>query len=299
VTPPPAAARSPWRPAPGVLAELVRAPAALTVPGDALAGAAAAGWPFGRRTPALAAASVCLYWAGMALNDYADRAVDAVERPQRPVPSGRVAPRFALALATGLTCAGVGIATVAGGRPALAVAAPLAATIWAYDLRLKSTPAGPAAMAAARALDVLLGAGARELRPALPAAATVGAHTLAVMLLSRSEVTGADRRLPAGTLAITALIAGGPASRPGRPARHQLVAAGLLSAYTAVFSRAQLGVLRDPAAPAVQRAVTAGILALIPLQGALAGRAGAPRTAAMIAAAFPLGRRLARRISLT
>ncbi|MEU4378387.1 hypothetical protein [Micromonospora echinofusca] len=47
------------------LAELVRAPAALSVPGDVVAGAAAAG-TLGRRTPALAAASVLLYWAGMA-----------------------------------------------------------------------------------------------------------------------------------------------------------------------------------------------------------------------------------------
>ena len=82
----------------GDLAELVRAPAALSVPGDSLAGAAAAGWPAGRRTALLPVASVSLYWAGMALNDWADRELDAVERPERPIPSGRVAPRTALAL---------------------------------------------------------------------------------------------------------------------------------------------------------------------------------------------------------
>ncbi|MEV4021174.1 UbiA family prenyltransferase, partial [Nonomuraea angiospora] len=85
------------------LLELVRAPAALTVPGDVLAGATAAGtvrWP---RAVGLAASSVCLYWAGMALNDYADRALDAVERPERPIPSGRVRPGAALALACALT----------------------------------------------------------------------------------------------------------------------------------------------------------------------------------------------------
>ena len=118
----------------GDLAELVRLPAVLTVPGDTLAGAAAAGWPLGRRTWALPIASACLYWAGMALNDYADRDLDAVERPERPIPSGRVLPRQALALAAGLTAAGVGTAAAAGGRRALRVAVPLAATVWAYDL---------------------------------------------------------------------------------------------------------------------------------------------------------------------
>ncbi|WP_344946429.1 UbiA family prenyltransferase, partial [Actinomadura miaoliensis] len=97
------------------LVELVRAPAALSVPGDVLSGAAAAGGLRGVRGPAgLAAASVCLYWAGMALNDYADRRLDAVERPERPIPSGRVRPGTALAVAAGLTGAGVALAGAAG-----------------------------------------------------------------------------------------------------------------------------------------------------------------------------------------
>ncbi|MEV6706402.1 4-hydroxybenzoate polyprenyltransferase, partial [Micromonospora wenchangensis] len=70
------------------LAELVRAPAALSVPGDLVAGAAAAG-VLGPRTAGLAGASVLLYWAGMAANDWADRGLDAEERPERPIPSGR------------------------------------------------------------------------------------------------------------------------------------------------------------------------------------------------------------------
>ena len=69
-------------PAPADLAELVRLPAVLSVPGDVLLGAAASG-QVGNvgRTAGLVASSSCLYLAGMALNDYADRDVDAVERP--------------------------------------------------------------------------------------------------------------------------------------------------------------------------------------------------------------------------
>ena len=48
----------------------------------------------------------------------------------------------------------------------LAVAVPLAAAVWGYDLVWKDTAAGPAAMAAARSLDVLLGAGFGALRAA-------------------------------------------------------------------------------------------------------------------------------------
>ena len=80
-------------PAPADVAELVRLPAVLSVPGDVLVGAAASGQMRDvPRTAGLVAASSCLYLAGMALNDYADRDVDAVERPGRPIPSGRVTP---------------------------------------------------------------------------------------------------------------------------------------------------------------------------------------------------------------
>ncbi|NUP80519.1 MAG: UbiA family prenyltransferase, partial [Nonomuraea sp.] len=115
------------------LIELVRAPAALSVPGDVIAGAAAGG-ALGRRTAGLACTSVCLYWAGMAANDWADRQLDAVERPERPIPSGRVPAGAALGIAVGLTVAGLALAGLAGGRRALAVAVPLAAAVWAYDV---------------------------------------------------------------------------------------------------------------------------------------------------------------------
>ncbi|RSN78712.1 prenyltransferase [Streptomyces sp. WAC 05379] len=198
------------------LALLVRAPAALSVPGDVIAGAVAAGRPLGARTFGVIGSSVCLYWAGMALNDYADAAVDGVERPDRPVPSGRVPRRTALAVAGGLTAAGLGLSAVAGGRRSVCAALPLAGLVWAYDLKLKSTAAGGFAMAGARMLDVVAGAvvpgsGAQPagvaLRRAAVPAAVVGAHTGTLMALSRHEIGGAPVRVPAATLAVSAVTA--------------------------------------------------------------------------------------------
>ena len=190
----------------GTLIELVRAPAALSVPGDVVAGAGAAGVLSGR-TAGLACSSVCLYWAGMAANDWADRELDAVERPERPIPSGRISPRAALGVALGLTAAGLGAAAVAGGRRSLAVAVPLAVAVWGYDLRLKNSAAGPIGMAACRALDVLLGASpARRPDRAWAAALAVAVHTYTVTALSRREVAGADPRLAAATLATTSVL---------------------------------------------------------------------------------------------
>ncbi|CCH20648.1 SCO3242 family prenyltransferase [Micromonospora lupini] len=330
------------------VAELVRAPAALSVPGDVVAGAAAAG-ALSPRTPALAGASVLLYWAGMAANDWADRELDAVERPERPIPSGRVTPAAALGLAAGLTAAGVGLAAAVGGRRAAALAVPLAASIWGYDLLAKNTAAGPAVMAACRGLDVLLGASGGNLARALPSAATVAAHTWTVTTLSRREVTGADAALPMRTLVGTALVAASaavavPGARraavPGAhrsavPGAHRadvpgargdevsvteaggaderVVGAGrsrsaavaaalpalLAGWYAARYGAAQAQVVRDPSAGKVRAAVGAGITGLPALQGALTARGGAGLLGLAVAAAAPLGRRLARKVSPT
>lgn len=48
-----------------------------------------------------------LYCSGMALNDYVDRRVDLLERPQRPIPSGRVNPITALGIALGFMQFGI------------------------------------------------------------------------------------------------------------------------------------------------------------------------------------------------
>jgi 4-hydroxybenzoate polyprenyltransferase len=281
------------------LVELVRAPAALSVPGDALAGAAAAG-TLRPRTAGLAAASVCLYWAGMAANDWADRELDAKERPERPIPSGRVAPTTAVGLAAGLTAAGVALAGLTGGRKALAVAVPLAGAVWAYDTVLKDTVAGPAAMAACRGLDVLLGASAGRLRRAVVPALTVAAHTYTVTALSRREVEGADRVLPAATLAGTAGIAVAAALPQGRERWwRRLLPAALSGWYGASYGTTQVRAIDKPEAGNVRAAVGAGITGLPALQGALIARCGAPVTGAAVAAAAPLGRRLAKRFSPT
>src|SRR5687768_14900659 len=79
-----------------------------TVVSNTLAGAALAGLlaPDGR-VWLLALAFVALYTAGMVLNDVCDYRIDQRERPERPLPSGRVGRGAALGLALGLFAAGL------------------------------------------------------------------------------------------------------------------------------------------------------------------------------------------------
>jgi len=153
----------------------------------------------------LIGASSGLYLAGMVLNDCFDIEVDRAERPNRPLPSGRIARRPAWLLGWGLLLAGCGLAALAGPR-SLAIALPLALLIGAYDGWLKRYPVGALAMGGCRYLNWLLGLSVAPLTPLswllpLPILLYVGALTV----LGSIEVH-AERRAPVG-IALAGLAA--------------------------------------------------------------------------------------------
>lgn len=282
------------------LVELTRAPAAFSIPGDAWSGAAHAavsgrGW-------AMPLASTCLYWSGMAFNDWCDRHVDAEERPERPIPSGRVSPDAALAVAAGLGAAGLGIAAVLGGRSAVAVGVPLALMVVAYDAAAKDAAVGPLAMASTRGLDVLLGAHASPASAWQPALAMT-AHTAGLTWLSRGEVHGTRPEVAgtvtAGTLVVAAATAHAAFHDPhaGRLARATGV--GLSAAYAVVVGRAQARAAQQPTADAARAATRTGIGGFSLLQGAWLARRGRLVAAATVVGAGPAYRALSRRWSPT
>jgi 4-hydroxybenzoate polyprenyltransferase len=109
------------------------------------------------------ASSACLYTAGMVLNDVYDLEQDRRERPQRPLPSGRISKQNAMLLGMSLLIVGVllggrwHIAMMRGDPRSGLVVIYLAILILLYDRVLKRTFAGPLAMGACRTLNVLLG----------------------------------------------------------------------------------------------------------------------------------------------
>lgn len=291
------------------LAELVRLPAVVSVPGDAWSGATLARWDRGRVMPV---ASALLYLGGMALNDWADRDLDAVERPERPIPSGRVEPDTALGIAAGLLAGGVAVAGLVGRGRSLAVAVPLAGAVVAYDLVAKDTPAGPVLMAACRGLDVALGASGGDRRAALPAVAAAATHAFGLTQLSRHEVhggAGPSARLATGlALAAATLVQVHPWRAGGDgPTWHTVATRVAAAAGAAEYLRRVLGgytsAVRSPDDPeVVQAAVGGGVMANSALQTGLLAGAGAwvPATATALAGrAAGLLRRLARSGAVT
>ncbi len=260
------------------LAELVRLPAALSVPGDAWSGSAWAGTRPTGAAGLMPLGSVLLYWSGMALNDWADREVDADERPERVIPTGRVTAGTALAVAGVLGAAGIAVSAAAGGRTALRFSVPLALLVATYDVVAKDSAAGPLVMASTRGLDVLLGAAAAPGAAAVPAAA-VAVHTAGVTLLSRGEVHGTSAGPAIAALGATATATGVLVATTWRDAEartiHRCAAVGFAALYAGAVGSAQARALADPAAARVRAATGAGIGGPHAPPGRLARRSGA------------------------
>jgi len=193
-------------------------PNLFTVPGDPLAGfMLATGGMLGWRVVGAMAASLLLYAAGLLLNDYFDREVDARERPDRPIPSGAVSAGTALAVGIALLAGGVGVALAVGHACGGAVAVALALAVFAYDAGLKRVRwLGPIVMGCCRAGSLVLGAAfaVGPLAPAVVVAAAVAwAYTTSITTLAARETGGA----PLGGKAFlpgVALVAGGVAMAP-------------------------------------------------------------------------------------
>ena len=115
-------------------------------------------------------------------------------------------------------------------------------------------------------------------------------------------MSGAPRNVPDATLAgstATALAAAAlPSLRRRSPAARIGAAVGALG-YLVSYGTAQARAAREPSAAIVRGAVGTGIMSLMPLQASLTAGGGGAALAGALAAAHPLARRLARKVSPT
>ena len=111
----------------------------------------AAGTTQGWRTGLVMLAMSLFYIGGMYLNDYFDRAIDARERPQRPIPAGEISARTVRTFGFGML--GLGVALLTSVSFAAAVTGVfLALAIVLYDAFHKGNPVAPVIMGLCRAL---------------------------------------------------------------------------------------------------------------------------------------------------
>lgn len=241
------------------------------------------------------AAVICIYWAGMILNDVNDIEVDREQRPNSPLPAGRISVDAArqvgggllfcgvlLALLTGLWAARIAADSVVPGILGIA----LAVAVVLYDGPLKRTIVAPLMMGGCRCLSFLLGASAATLdntsahffgAHVLIIALGMGVYIVGVTIMARHETTGGQQtllRVGAAVLVLgLVLVASGPMFAPPG-SEFYLTPTWKYSLLIALLSitglRRDWQAINHPQPKEIQVAIKSALLTLIPLAAAIA-----------------------------
>lgn len=298
-----------------------------TVVSNAVAGAAigaGAGWGLESGRPWIFAPGA-MWWAiaapplayvgGMVLNDAFDAAIDANERPSRPIPSGRIARVQAFAAGFTLLALGVAAVRMTGSQPAFGCMLALAAAVVVYNLVHAWTAASVLLLAACRALAALVplivfhGESFHWRSPALALPGALAVWTLGLSMLARREMSSAT--LSAGTIvavgyairlffAIACFAAILSSSRRGGafPPQASIWASVAIAFVTAIFAHVSWRRLRRGAG-AVRRAVGRMIVCLALIDAIFVTAAGDPLSGAMCLALALVADRAQRRVAPT
>lgn len=191
----------------------MRIPAVFTAMADVFAGyfVVASGHTQWSELTWLLLSSSMIYTSGMVLNDYFDYQVDLRERPQRPLPSGRIARRSAFTLGLMLMVAGALSALMVRSHSFL-LSLLLIMLVLSYDSLTKQIPwVGTINMGACRFVNILLGASLIPLRSDARyiVAALMMIYVMSIMPLSKIEVQGGwKREIPLSLLGLIIVISG-------------------------------------------------------------------------------------------
>lgn len=224
-------------------------------------------------------ATTGLYGGGVVFNDVFDAQLDAKERPERPIPSGRASRQSAIWLGSMLCSVGV-LAAAQVSWLSATLAATVAFAALLYDAFGKHHPFfGPLNMGVCRGGNLLLGVsvvpamvGERWFLALIPIA-----YIAAITAISQGEVHGGKRSIGVVALLLVGTVMGG------------MLALGLLKDYEflaalpfiALFAWRVLPpfvkAVREPSPDQIRAAVKAGVLSLIVLDATVAaGFAGWP-----------------------
>ncbi len=274
--------------------ELARPANVITAWADVLAGIAAAGalamngnaegvidgimraFP---ETPLLIVATSGLYAGGVVMNDVFDAGLDATERPERAIPSGRASRTGATIFGLTLLALGIGAATLVSWQSG-GIAAFIAMAAVLYDRYSKHHAIlGPLNMGLCRGMNLLLGvsivpimAGQLWFLAILPII-----YIAAITAISRGEVHGGSSNIGWMAVTLAVITTGSLAVLSYLPTYDLKNALFFIALFAALVLPPFVRAAKSPAPGLIKRAVRSGILGLIPLNAALvAGFAGWP-----------------------
>lgn len=213
----------------------------------------------------LVAISVLLYASGVVLNDYYDRDLDAIERPERPLPSGVVTPQEVALLGWGLALIALLLAASLGLQ-VLGLALLLMGFVWFYNYRAKENEIlGPLFMGGCRALNLLLGMSPLWTSDKSLLALVPLVYIFAVTAVSRGEVHGGNRKALslAGLLYLVAMLV--LSSILLYFGRFDFVLVIGMLAFLGLVGTPLYTAWKEPLPGNIRKAVKAGVLSLVVL----------------------------------
>ena len=244
--------------------------------------------------------TVGLYGGGVVFNDVFDARLDAVERPERPIPSGLITLREAATLGCVLLVIGIGAAFIVQPLSGL-LAILIAASALVYDKWGKHHSfLGPLNMGLCRGLNLLLGVSIfpNAVEAVWWLALVPVIYIASITMISRGEVHGGRSSLLWVGGALYALVIGGILFFAWTT-EHLLTTLPFLVFFAWMIFRPLLTAINNPIGKNIGRAVKAGVIALILMNAAWAAAFGNLYAALFITLLLPLSLWLARIFAVT
>jgi 4-hydroxybenzoate polyprenyltransferase len=244
-------------------------------------------------------ATVCLYAGGVVFNDYFDRKLDAVERPERPIPS-KIVPEHRAALfgavlfLIGLTAA-FAVHILCG-----LLAGALIFCILLYNAIAKHYIVfGPLNMGLCRGLNLLLGMAVFARLEYWQLAIIPMVYIAAITLISQGEVRGSNRR----NIGIAAFLYAGVVLAIGFFSFHKsfnfVQVIPFLMLFAVLLFKPLIKAYQQNTPSNIKGAVKAGVLSIIVLDASLAVVFGYWWVGLLILLLLPLSKLLAKQFAVT
>lgn len=294
----------PWR----AYAQLTRPANVVTAVSDVIAGAAIAtlyldgggvAWSLGAMLW-VCLSTMGLYAGGVVYNDVFDAKLDAEERPERPIPSGRVSLNKAAifgALLFGIGIVTAGLVSMISALIALAVVL----SCLVYDKWAKHHVVfGPLVMGLCRGLNLLLGMSVFALAlPQVWALAFIPIiYVAAITVISRGEVHG-GKRLPLLFAAFLYVLVIALITYFGIMKGAGWLGVLILAIFVVTIFTPLLKAIRTEAAGDIRRSVKSAVLALIFMNAIWVAATGFWQLTLFVLLLFPLSIWLAKRFAVT
>ncbi|MEM7379755.1 MAG: UbiA-like protein EboC, partial [Bacteroidota bacterium] len=218
----------------------------------------------------LVCASVFLYAGGVVLNDYFDREIDKLERPERPIPSGLIEAGSAALFGFSLLLLGVIFAFITSTLSGV-IALILALSIVLYDaISNKNVFFGPLNMGICRGLNLILGISVLGSIVPWKLALIPLIYIFAITLISRGEVHGNNRNHLIWAGILYAIVVFGVLISVPNQLTDSWEVLPFLGLFAFTIYRPLFRAYKNNSAELIKKAVISGVLGLVILDASWA-----------------------------